>query len=75
MALNMGLIERGIQPGEVIVTGTTCLGPCEQGPNVVVYPTGTWYSQVKDSDVPVILDEHIKKGAPAMQLNPDSVWS
>lgn len=75
MALNMGLIERGIQPGEVLVTGTTCLGPCEQGPNVVVYPTGTWYSQVKDSDVAVILDEHIKKGEPATQLNPDSVWS
>jgi (2Fe-2S) ferredoxin len=75
MALNMGLMERGIQPGEVLVTGTTCLGPCEQGPNVVVYPTGTWYSQVKDSDVPVILDEHIKKGEPAKQLNPDSVWS
>jgi (2Fe-2S) ferredoxin len=75
MALNMGLIERGVQPGEVLVTGTTCLGPCEQGPNVVVYPTGTWYSQVKDSDVPVILDEHIKKGEPATQLNPDSVWS
>lgn len=75
MALNMGLIERGVQPGEVLVTGTTCLGPCEQGPNVVVYPTGTWYSQVKDSDVPIILDEHIKKGEPAAQLNPDSVWS
>jgi (2Fe-2S) ferredoxin len=75
MALNMGLIERGVQPGEVLVSGTTCLGPCEEGPNVVVYPTGTWYSKVKDSDVPVILDEHIKKGEPATQLNPDSVWS
>ena len=75
MALNMGLIERGVQPGEVLVTGTTCLGPCEQGPTVVVYPTGTWYSQVKDSDVAVILDEHIKKGEPATQLSPDSVWS
>jgi (2Fe-2S) ferredoxin len=75
MTLNMALIERGVQPGEVLVTGTTCLGPCEQGPNVVVYPTGTWYSQVKDTDVPVIMDEHIKKGQPAAQLNPDSVWS
>jgi len=64
-----------VQPGEVLVTGTTCLGPCEQGPSVVVYPTGTWYSQVKDSDVPIILDEHIQKGEPAAQLNPDSVWS
>jgi (2Fe-2S) ferredoxin len=75
MALNMGLIERGVQPGEVLVSGTTCLGPCEQGPTVVVYPSGTWYSQVKDSDVAVILDEHIKKGEPATQLKPDSVWS
>ena len=75
MALNMGLMERGIPPGEVLVTGSTCLGPCEQGPNVVVYPDGTWYSQVKDSDVPVILDEHIKKGTPAEQLKPDSVWA
>jgi (2Fe-2S) ferredoxin len=75
MALNMGLMERGFQPGEVLVTGTTCLGPCEQGPNVVVYPTGTWYSQVKDSDVAVILDEHIKQGNTAAQLKPDAVWS
>ena len=75
MALNMGIMERGIPPGEVLVTGTTCLGPCEQGPNVVVYPEGTWYSQVKETDVPVILDEHIKKGTPAQQLKPDAIWS
>jgi (2Fe-2S) ferredoxin len=68
-------MERGIQPGEVIVSGTTCLGPCEQGPTVVVYPTGTWYSQVKNPDVAIILDEHIKKGEPAAQLKPDAVWS
>ncbi len=48
MALNMGLMERGIQPDEVLVTGSSCLGPCEQGPTVVVYPDGTWYSEVKD---------------------------
>ena len=30
MNLNMGLMERGFQPGEVLVTGSTCLGPCEQ---------------------------------------------
>ncbi len=75
MAFNMGLMERGIQPGEVLVSGTSCLGPCEEGPNVVVYPTGTWYSQVKDADVALILDEHIKKGEPVAQLKPDSVWS
>jgi (2Fe-2S) ferredoxin len=74
MGLNMGLMERGFQPGEVLVTGSTCLGPCEQGPTVLVYPDGTWYSQVKESDVTTILDEHIKKGQPVSTLNPDSVW-
>ena len=75
MNLNMGLMERGIQPGEVIVTGSSCLGPCEQGPTVVVYPDGTWYTQVKEEHVSLILDEHIKKGTPVAQLHPDSIWS
>jgi (2Fe-2S) ferredoxin len=74
MALNMGLMERGFQPGDVLITGSTCLGPCELGPTMVVYPDGTWYSQVKESDVPLILDEHIKKGTPVEQMKPDSVW-
>ena len=75
MAFNMGLIERGFQPGEVLVTASACLGPCEEGPTVVVYPDGTWYSKVKDADVPTILDEHIKNGHPALSLNPDAVWT
>ena len=32
MTFNMGLMQRGIMPGEVLVTGSSCLGPCEQGP-------------------------------------------
>ena len=75
MAFNMGLMERGIQPGEVLVTNSGCLGPCEQGPTVVVYPSGTWYTQVKEEQVAVILDEHIGKGTPAESLKPDSVWT
>ena len=74
MGLNIGLIERGFEPGEVLITGSTCLGPCEQGPTVVIYPDGTWYTQVKESDIATILDEHIKKGQPVSALKPDSVW-
>lgn len=74
MAFNMGLMQRGLPPGEVLVTGTGCLGPCEQGPIVVVYPTGTWYSKVTEADVATILDEHVKTGSPAAKLNPDAVW-
>jgi (2Fe-2S) ferredoxin len=75
MAFNMGLMERGFQPGEVLVTSSSCLGPCEQGPTVVIYPDGTWYAQVKESDVTTILDEHVGKGKPVASLKPDSVWS
>lgn len=74
MAFNMGLMQRNIQPGVVLVTSSGCLGPCEQGPTVVVYPDGTWYSKVTEADVNTILDEHIGKGKPVAALKPDSVW-
>ncbi len=74
MAFNIGLVERGFQPGDVLVTSSSCLGPCEQGPTLVVYPDGVWYAQVKEADVPRILDEHIGKGNPVEALKPDSVW-
>ena len=74
MAFNMGLMQRGVMPGEVLVSGSSCLGPCEQGPTVVVYPDNTWYSKVTEQDVATILDEHIKGGKPAAKLNPDAVW-
>jgi (2Fe-2S) ferredoxin len=75
MAFSMGVMERGYQPGQVLVTGSACLGPCEQGPTVVVYPDGTWYSQVKEGDVAAILDEHIGKGQPVARLKPDAIWA
>jgi len=74
MAFNMGLMQKGIMPGDVLVTGSSCLGPCEQGPTVVVYPDGTWYSKVTQADVNTIIDEHIKGGKPVEKLNPDAVW-
>jgi (2Fe-2S) ferredoxin len=74
MALNMGLMERGVPPGQVLVTNSGCLGPCEQGPTLVVYPDGVWYTQVKEGDVAAILDEHIGKGKPVDRLKPDAIW-
>ena len=35
---------------------------CEFGPIVVVYPEGTFYSQVKPEDVAEIVEEHLYKG-------------
>lgn len=44
-----------------------CFGACQAGPNIVVYPSKTWYCNVKSSDVEEIA-EHAKGGAPVERL-------
>ena len=55
------LEERGLS-GEVMVSNTGCLGLCEKGPIVVVYPDNIWYGKVKPEDVERIMEEHIESG-------------
>jgi (2Fe-2S) ferredoxin len=38
-----------------------CFGACQDGPNIVLYPEGTWYMGVKQSDVDDIV-AHILGG-------------
>jgi len=52
----------------VQITTTGSLGLCERGPNLVVYPGGTWYSGVTPADVPEIVREHFKAGRPVQRL-------
>jgi len=53
---------------EVMVTNTGCLGVCNKGPIVVVYPEGTWYGNVTLDDVERIMDEHIEGGKVVEEL-------
>lgn len=53
-ALKAGLGESDIQLKTIV-----CFGACEHAPNVLLYPKGTWYSHVEESDVPEIM-AHIK---------------
>lgn len=41
--------------GKVRVSGSLCLGLCADGPNVLLYPQGIWYSAVSKPDVPTIV--------------------
>ncbi len=47
---------------EVKVVKTGCFGLCALGPIMIVYPEGSFYSEVKPSDVPEIVSEHLLKG-------------
>jgi (2Fe-2S) ferredoxin len=52
-----------------------CLGVCEHGPVVVVYPEGVMYGPVKAEDVNTIIDQHLLGGTPVEALKvPTDVW-
>jgi (2Fe-2S) ferredoxin len=48
--------------GSVVLTECASVGFCAIGPAVMVYPDGVWYAQVRTSDVPEIIEEHILNG-------------
>ena len=60
-ALEKQLAEAGLS-AEIDVVKTGCFGFCSLGPIMVVYPEGTFYTHVKVSDVPEIVESHFKGG-------------
>lgn len=59
----------------VAVTNTGCLGPCGMGPNLLVYPEGILYNNVKKEDVAEIFKDHLLGDKPVERLiAPAEVW-
>jgi (2Fe-2S) ferredoxin len=54
--------------GQVAVTGCRCLGPCFEGPTVVVYPDAVWYAGVAAADAEEIVAAHLVGGQPVERL-------
>ena len=48
--------------GGVRINTAGCLDRCEEGPVVVIYPQGTWYSYMDKEDVDEIIDQHLRQG-------------
>jgi len=66
-ALRREIVARKLDD-EVQITTCGSLGLCEHGPNLVVYPEGTWYSGVTPEDVAEIVESHFQKHVPVERL-------
>jgi len=49
-------------PDRVRINSAGCLDRCEEGPCLVVYPEGVWYTFVDEDDLDEIFEAHLLKG-------------
>lgn len=55
-----GKEAKGKNPrGSIVLTECASVGFCAIGAAVMIYPDGIWYAQVRASDVPEIIEEHL----------------
>ncbi|MGD0790375.1 MAG: methyltransferase [Terriglobales bacterium] len=69
-ALDREIQARGLS-NDVQLTTCGCMGLCDEGPVVVVYPAGVWYRRLQPSDVSEIVGTHLRDGKPIDRL----VWN
>lgn len=55
-------------PGKIRVSKSGCLGRCNLGPCVVIYPEGVWYTYSSVADIDEIIDTHLINNKLASQL-------
>lgn len=54
--------------GNVRINNSGCLDRCEEGPCMVVYPQGTWYTFIDENDVDEIIQSHLIDGVEVERL-------
>jgi (2Fe-2S) ferredoxin/SAM-dependent methyltransferase len=69
-ALDREIQARGLD-NDMQLTTCGCMGLCDEGPVMVVYPAGVWYRRVQPSDVSEIVGTHVGDGKPVDRL----VWN
>ncbi|MGA2753594.1 MAG: methyltransferase [Terracidiphilus sp.] len=65
--LDREIETRGLD-SDVQVTTSGCMGLCDEGPVMIVYPAGVWYRRVQPSDVSEIVEKHLRDGKPVDRL-------
>lgn len=61
-ALEAQIIQQGLDT-DVRVIPTGCRGLCAMGPVMQIFPKGVFYSQVKTTDVPAIVEQTLVNGS------------
>lgn len=56
------------RPGGVRVNLAGCMGRCEQGPVIAIYPQGIWYTYVDRDDIEEIVTSHLQNDQPVERL-------
>ena len=51
--------ERGLHPA-IRVAQAKCLGQCNKGTNIMIYPNNLWYYGVTLENVPELADQYLK---------------
>lgn len=56
------------QAGRVRINRAGCLGRCDDGPVMVVYPEGVWYQVFDRADIDEIIEKHLIGQVPVERL-------
>ena len=54
--------------GKIRINSAGCLDRCDEGPLLVVYPEGIWYTYVDETDIDEIFEVHLKQGCTVERL-------
>lgn len=47
---------------KIRINNAGCLDRCDEGPVIVVYPEGIWYTYIDEEDIDEIIEEHLQNG-------------
>jgi len=49
-------------PGKIRINASGCMGRCAEGPTMVIYPDGVWYTYHNTNDIDEIIEQHLLQG-------------
>ncbi len=59
----------------IALTQTACLGPCQTGANVLIYPGAVLYIQMTADDVDQVVEKHLLHGEMLLEKTaPAEIW-